>query len=281
MRNVEEERARTGNLDVIGVRSPIGTAQVPIQQVVDGIAVRPQEAVIVRYDRRRTLTVQATPALGSTLPALYEDVVDELAAIELPPGYRVEWGGERENSTKSQASLIPGMIPALAIMLFVMVALFNDLRPPIVILLTVPFALVGVVYGLLFTGVPFGFVALLAAMSLAGMMVKNALVLIDEVGTGLERGLNRYDATIEAAVSRLRPVVLAAATTVFGVVPLLQDVFWIGMSVVIMAGLSFGTVLTMILVPTLYATVYGLKRTPDAGSAEAPATGAYVQGAGS
>jgi len=280
MRNVEEERARIGNLDVIGVRSPVGTAQVPIQQVVDGIVVRPQEAVIARYDRRRTLTVQATPALGSTLPTLYEDVVDEIAAIELPPGYRAEWGGERENSTKSQASLIPGMIPTLAIMLFVMVALFNDLRPPIVILLTVPFALVGVIYGLLFTGVPFGFVALLATMSLAGMMVKNALVLIDEVGAGLERGLNRYDATIEAAVSRLRPVVLAAATTVFGVVPLLQDVFWIGMSVVIMAGLSFGTLLTMILVPTLYATIYGLKRAPDTSSAEAPPTGAHAQAAG-
>ncbi len=276
MRNVEEERARTGNLDVVGVRSPIGTAQVPLQQVVDGIEVRPEEAVIARYDRRRTLTVQATPARGSTLPTLYDDVVDEIAAIELPPGYRFNWGGERENSTKSQASLIPGAIPAIAIMILVMVVLFNDLRPPIVILLIVPFSLIGVIYGLLFSGVPFGFVALLAAMSLAGMMVKNALVLIDEIGAGLERGLNRYDATIEAAVSRLRPVVLAAATTVLGVVPLLQDVFWIGMSVVIMAGLSFGTVLTMILVPTLYAMIYRLKRTPAAGSVPAPATGAHA-----
>ena len=263
MRNVQEERAQTGNIDVVGVTTPIGTAQIPVGQVVDDIALRPEEAVIARYDRRRTLTVQATPALGSTLPTLYDDVIQALEEIELPPGYRVEWGGERENSTKSQASLIPGVIPAVAIMVFVMVALFNDLRPPIVILLTIPFALIGVIYGLLFTGVPFGFVALLAAMSLAGMMVKNALVLLDEISAGLERGLTRYDATIEAAVSRLRPVVLAAATTVLGVVPLLQDVFWVGMSVVIMAGLSFGTVLTMILVPTLYATIYGLERASE------------------
>jgi multidrug efflux pump subunit AcrB len=96
-------------------------------------------------------------------------------------------------------------------------------------------------------------------MSLAGMMIKNALVLLDEIDAGLERGLDRYDATIEAAVSRLRPVVLAAATTVLGVVPLLQDVFWIGLAVTIMAGLSFGTFLTMILVPTLYAILYRLK----------------------
>ncbi len=266
MRNVYEERAQTGNLDSVGVSSSAGTVQVPVQQVVDGIALRPQEAVIARYDRRRTLTVQATPALGSTLPTLYDDVVIALEEIKLPPGYRIEWGGERENSVKSQSSLVPGIIPAVAIMVFLMVALFNDLRPPIVILLTIPFALIGVIFGLLVTGVPFGFVALLAAMSLAGMMVKNALVLIDEVGAGIERGLDRYDATIEAAVSRLRPVVLAAATTVLGVVPLLQDVFWVGMSVVIMAGLSFGTILTMILVPTLYATIYGLKRP----SSEAP-----------
>ena len=267
MRNVEEERVRTGNLDAIGVSSPFGTARVPVLQVVDGISLRPQEAVIARYDRRRTLTVQATPALGSTFPTLYDDVVNEIKAIELPHGYSVEWGGEQENSTKAQASLIPGAIPAIAIIVFVMVALFNDLRPPIVILLTIPFALIGVIYGLLFTGVPFGFVALLATMSLAGMMIKNALVLIDEVGAGLERGLDRYEATLEAAVSRLRPVVLAAATTVLGVVPLLQDVFWVGMSVVIMAGLSFGTVLTMILVPTLYATIYNLKRGESEGGA--------------
>ena len=128
-----------------------------------------------------------------------------------------------------------------------------------------------------FTLALIGFVALLAAMSLAGMMVKNALVLIDEIGAGLDRGLSRYDATVEAAVSRLRPVVLAAATTVLGVVPLLQDVFWVGMSVVIMAGLSFGTVLTMILVPTLYATIFGLKRGSEAGPSNAPPDGALPE----
>ena len=109
------------------------------------------------------------------------------------------------------------------------------------------------------TNTPFGFVALLGAMSLSGMMIKNALVLLDEIDLNIERGLDRFEATMEAAVSRLRPVVLAAATTVLGVIPLLQDVFWIGLAVTIMAGLSFGTVLTMILVPVLYATIYRLK----------------------
>ena len=259
MRNVEEERGRPGDLEALGVRPASGTTAVPLAQVVDGIAVEPQQSVIARYDRRRTLTVQATPALGQTFPTLYADVVNRIDALSLPPGYRMEWGGEQENSTKSQASLIPGAIPALAVTAFIMVALFNRLRPPLAIALTIPFAFVGVSFGLLLTGVPFGFVALLAVMSLAGMMIKNGLVLLDEINAGMDRGLDRYDATIAAAVSRLRPVLLAAGTTVLGVIPLLKDVFWVGLSVTIMAGLSYGTILTMILLPVLYATLYRLR----------------------
>ena len=263
MRNVEAERGRPGDLEALGVRAASGTTAVPLAQVVDGIAVEPEQSVMARYDRRRTLTVQATPALGQTFPTLYADVAARIDALSLPPGYRMEWGGEKENSTKSQTSLIPGTIPALAVTALIMVALFNRLRPPLAIALTIPFAFVGVSFGLLLTGVPFGFVALLAVMSLAGMMIKNGLVLLDEINAGLDRGLDRYDATIEAAVSRLRPVLLAAGTTVLGVIPLLQDVFWVGLSVTIMAGLSYGTILTMILLPVIYATLYRLRPSSD------------------
>ena len=117
---------------------------------------------------------------------------------------------------------------------------------------------IGVTVGLLTSGAAFGFVALLGAMSLAGMMIKNAIVLLDQANIYLEEGKSQYDAIIDAALSRLRPVVLAAGTTVLGVIPLLQDVFWIGMAVVIMAGLAFGTILTMVLVPVFYATLYKL-----------------------
>ena len=275
MRNVEEERGRPGDIDILGVRGVASTKSVPIAQVVDQIVVAPQEAVIARYNRRRTLTVQAVPALGATFPTLYDNVRDKIETIKLPPGYRIEWGGEQENSSKSQASLLPGVIPALAITVFIMVALFNGLRPPLVIALTIPFALTGVIFGLLWTGVPFGFVALLAAMSLAGMMIKNGLVLLDEINAGLARGLNRYDATVEAAVSRLRPVLLAAGTTVLGVIPLLSDVFWVGLAVTIMAGLTYGTILTMVLLPVLYSTLYRLHR-PEADKQEEGAVGAQA-----
>ena len=141
----------------------------------------------------------------------------------------------------------------------IIVTLFNALKPPLIIALTVPFAVIGISTGLLATGAPFGFVALLAAMSLVGMMIKNAIVLLDQVNLNLAEGQEAYDAVVGAALSRVSPVVLAAATTVLGVIPLLQDVFWVGLAVVIMAGLSFGTVLTMIVVPVLYVILYKIK----------------------
>ena len=258
LRHKEEERANVGGLDVIQVQPALATSTVPLAQVIDGVQVPWEDGIIARHDRRRTVTVQANPIPGYTLAPLRADVVPKFDALaaDLPPGYRLEWGGEYESSTDSQASLIPGMIPAGAIIAFIVVALFNAFRPPLIIVLTVPFALIGITAGLLGSGAPFGFVALLGAMSLAGMMIKNAIVLLDEINANLALGKPPYDSIVDAALSRLRPVVLAAATTVLGVVPLLQDVFWVGMSVTIMAGLTFGTVLTMVLVPVLYATLY-------------------------
>ena len=171
----------------------------------------------------------------------------------------MEWGGEFEDTADATASLIPGVIPALAIILFIIVALFNAIRPLLIILLTIPFAIIGITAGLLAADTPFGFLALLGAMSLSGMMIKNAIVLLDQVNLELETGKSRYQAIVDSAISRLSPVVLAAATTVLGVIPLLQDVFWIGLAVTVMAGLSFGTILTMILVPVLYCTFFRVK----------------------
>ena len=168
-------------------------------------------------------------------------------------------GGEYEDTVDAQASLVPGVVPAVAVMLFIIVLLFNAFRPLLVILFTIPFALIGIIIGLLPTGTPFGFLALLGAMSLAGMMIKNAIVLLDQVNIEIAEGRKPYDAVLAAAVSRLRPVILAAATTVLGVAPLLQDVFWIGMAITIMFGLTFGTMLTMVVVPVLYATLNRLQ----------------------
>jgi multidrug efflux pump subunit AcrB len=259
LRMGEVERRNVGGLDILQVQPVGATHTIPLSQVTNDVHTEWEDPVIWRRDRRRTITVQANPILGETLPALMKSVAKKVQALELPPGYLFEWGGEIETSADSQKSLLPGMIPAGVVMAFIVVALFNAFRPPIVILLTIPFAIIGITWGLLVSGAAFGFVALLGGMSLIGMMIKNSVVLLDQVNIELAEGKSEYDAVVHAALSRLRPVGLAAATTVLGVIPLLQDIFWVGMGVTIMAGLTFGTILTMILVPVLYATLYKIK----------------------
>jgi multidrug efflux pump subunit AcrB len=256
LRQVEEERRNVGGLETLQVRPALSVSTLPLAQVTDGVDTAWEDPLIWRRDRRRTVTVQANPAAGVTLPTLRASVLADFEAMELPPGYTLEWGGEHEDTVKAQLSLVPGAVPAAAVILFILVVLFNAFRPPIVILLVIPFAMIGITAGLLACNVPFGFVALLGAMSLAGMMIKNAIVLLDEVNLNLALGKAPYQAVVDSGVSRLRPVMLAAATTVLGVIPLLQDVFWIGMAVTIMGGLAFGTVLTMILVPVFYCILF-------------------------
>jgi multidrug efflux pump subunit AcrB len=261
LRHVEDEREDVSGIELLQIRPGTSSSSVPLAQVIDGVSVKWEEPIIGRRDRRRTITIQANPIPGITLPTYRAGVLEEFEELErgLPPGYKMEWGGEYEDSAKALASLIPGIIPAAAIILFIIVALFNAYRPPLVIVSIIPFVAIGITAGLLATGVPFGFVALLGAMSLVGMMIKNAVVLLDQINLNLEEDMNRYDAIIEAAVSRLRPVALAAGTTVLGVIPLLQDVFWVGLAITLMAGLSFGTLITMFLVPVIYSILYRVK----------------------
>ena len=257
LRNVAAERERVA-LGTLQVSSALSIESVPLEQVVDSVETQWEDPLVWRRDRRRTITVQGNPIQGETFPTLYATIVDELNGLAegLPAGYELEWGGEFEDTADAQASLVPGTVPTALIMLIIVMALYNAFKPPMVIFLTVPFALIGIVAGLLIFDIPFGFVALLAGMSLVGMMIKNAIVLCDEIRLNIDRKLEPYDAIVQAGLSRTRPVVLAAATTVLGVIPLLQDGFWVGLAVTIMAGLSFGTVLTLVLVPTLYATIY-------------------------
>ena len=187
---------------------------------------------------------------------MHANVQQAFEAIELPPGYTLEWGGEYDSAKESQDGLKPGMVPSLIIMVLIIVVLFNAYRPPMIIFLVIPLAIIGITFGLLSTGTPFGFMAILGAMSLSGMMIKNSIVLLDQIELNNKQGMSPYKALVEATVSRLSPVVNAAATTVLGIAPLLQDVFWVSMAVTIMFGLAFGTLLTMVVVPVLYAVFY-------------------------
>ncbi|WP_172118271.1 efflux RND transporter permease subunit [Halomonas hibernica] len=233
---------------------------IPITQVVDAFETRSEEALIQRRNRVRTLTVGAEPGAGYTAAQAFEEIRAEIEAIPLPPGYTLEWGGEHEDSGDAQASLAQQLPISFLIMVLTTILLFGKLRQPLIIWLVVPMSVCGVVIGLLATGLAFSFTALLGMLSLSGMLMKNAIVLVDEIDEQIRQGTARFQALLEASISRLRPVLLAAGTTILGMIPLLTDAFFNSMAVTIMGGLAFASLLTMVAVPTLYALFFSIKR---------------------
>ena len=235
--------------------SPIAQRMIPLRQVVSEFETSFEDEIVNRRDRKRTMTIYADPKEGLAA-ALFSRVRPQVEALELPSGYVLEWGGEYEDSGKAQAALA-GSIPVFVLaMILVTIVLFNSLRQPLVIWLCVPLALIGVTLGLLSTGQPFGFMALLGFLSLVGMLIKNAIVLIDQINIEEAEGKELLTAIIDAGVSRLRPVAMAALTTALGMIPLLMDAFFASMAITIIGGLMFATVLTMVVVPVFYAMFY-------------------------
>ena len=228
---------------------------VPLAQAVDGFEIKVRDSLIERRDRVPTVSVQGFTPPGIMPPAAFAQVRAPIEAIDLPPGYAMEWGGEHESAVEAQESLGRQLPLTFGIMLLITILVFGRLRQTAVIWTIVPMAVTGVTLGLLFTGLPFSFTAMLGLLSLSGMMIKNGIVLVEEIDTQKdEEGLLQSDAVVTASISRLRPVMLAAATTILGMVPLLVDPFFASMAVAIMAGLGFASVLTLIGVPALYHT---------------------------
>jgi multidrug efflux pump subunit AcrB len=187
---------------------------------------------------------------------LFAQVRPKIEAIELPSGYEMEWGGEYEDSGNAQAGLAASLPMFVMVMVLITIMLFNSLRQPLIIWLVVPLALIGVTVGLLSTNQPFGFMSLLGFLSLMGMLIKNAIVLIDEIVLQSKEDKDLITAIVDSGTSRLRPVAMAALTTALGMIPLIFDAFFVAMAITIIAGLMFATLLTMIVVPVLYATFY-------------------------
>ncbi|WP_170340614.1 efflux RND transporter permease subunit [Ruegeria arenilitoris] len=225
---------------------------VPIEQMVDGFQYKALNTLVHRRDRVLTVTVGADIPAGLTAAQVHSEVRDAIEDMELPLGYKLEWGGEFEDSGKAQASLGKQLPLSLLIMVLISVLLFNAIRQPVIIWLLVPMSVNGVVIGLLGTGLPFTFTALLGLLSLSGMLIKNGIVLVEEIDLVRATGKPLREAIIEASVSRLRPVMLAAITTILGMAPLLTDAFFVSMAVTIMGGLAFATILTMVAAPVFY-----------------------------
>jgi len=240
-------------LDVL-VESHSGQ-RIPLDQVARHVSVAWHDPIIHRRDRTPTLTVMCDPAAGGA-PALFGRLRPKVEALALPVGYSLAWGGEYEKSARANAGLTALMPLCFGAMVLILIALFNNVRQPLIIILTVPLAIVGVTIGLLGTGAEFGFMPILGVLSLTGMLIKNSIVLIDEANAQVGDGRDRYVAIVNSAVSRARPVAMAALTTVLGMVPLLTDVFFKDMAIVIMSGLAFATALTLCVVPLLYVILY-------------------------
>ena len=262
LRATDDERKTLAGVNAAWAWSSSRRLSVPILQLVDEVRLTSEEMRLKRRDRTPCLTVKCNPQEGETAAEAFNRIRPALEKFSrsLPPGYRTEWGGEHENSEDANKELAPTFMPLLVAMVLVVLMLFNSVKKTAVIFLTLPLILIGVVAGLLTFDQPFGFMALLGLLSLVGMQVKNAIVLMDEIKANQERGLADYQAIVDAGVSRLRPVFNASLTTVLGMVPLLTDAFYVAMAVTIMFGLAFATVLTMVVIPVNYALIFRVRK---------------------
>ena len=255
----ESERLDAESIGQIQIISPATGAAVPIEQVVDSINMVWRNSLLLREDRVWRIKAQSDPVAGDLASDLQERVSPLIDAIELPPGVSLEWGGELGNSSEAKGDLASTIPMGLLAMVLVVVILFNSLRQPLVIWLVVPLALIGVVLGLVVTGTPMEFMAILGLLSLSGLLIKNAIVLVDQMDIEIAEGKARFDAVVDSAASRVRPVMMGALTTVLGVIPLFGDAFFKSMAVVLVFGLTFATVLTLIVVPALYVVIFKIK----------------------
>ncbi len=261
LRPPQAERDAINSLHEIQIWSAVYQRYVPISQVVSGFETVWEDALIMRRDRKRTMTVMADPNHHGTLNAdqLFKQIRPQVEALELPPGYSLEWGGEYESSRDAQASIFSSLPMGYLFMFIITVLLFDSWRQPLVIWATVPLAIIGVTLGMLVMNAEFGFMSLLGFLSLSGMLLKNGIVLVEQIKLEQEQGKDAYEAVFHASVSRVMAVLMAAITTILGLIPLLFDDFYNSMAVVIMFGLGFSTILTLLVIPVLYTFAYRIK----------------------
>ena len=248
--NPEADLALTDHI----IYSQSGQTFVPMEQVIEGMIFESQNTLVMRRDRVLTITVGADITSGLTAAQVQSQVQDTIDTMPLPAGYKMEWGGEYESSSDAQASLAQQLPASLLIMVLISILLFNALRQPLIIWLLVPMSANGVSLALLGTGLPFTFTALLGLLSLSGMLIKNGIVLVEEIDIVRRENpaMALDDAIVMASTSRMRPVILAAATTILGMLPLIWDAFFQSMAVTIMGGLAFASILTLVAAPVLY-----------------------------
>lgn len=237
-----------------------GRNSAPLGQVANGIGLAWEYPLVRTYDRKLSMAAQCDVKRGHTMKEVHSEIREEIERIRLPEGYTFFWDSQYKDQKEAMAALTKYFPLALIMLLVILVMLFGNFRQPLIIFLILPLSLIGMVFGLWVTGFQFGFFCIAGWLGLLGMIIKNVIVLLDEVNIQQKAGVEPYTAVIEATVSRARPVLMAALTTVFGSIPLLFDIVFGGMAATIVFGLSFATLLTLFVTPALYTVFYKISK---------------------
>ena len=251
-------KLKSGNLDKDElVETLMGST--PLQQISKQIDIHWEPSVIPRYNGQRSQRVQCSPAPGIETEQARQAIATQIENIKLPDGYSLQWQGERKASTQSMKYLFQNFPLAIILMIAILIMLFKDYRKPIIIFCCMPFVIVGVVIVMLLTGKVFNFVAIVGTLGLIGMLIKNGIVLMDEITLQINQGVEPISALIDSSQSRLRPVMMASLTTILGMIPLLPDAMFGSLAASIMGGLLFSTIITLFFIPILYALFFKIK----------------------
>ena len=272
-RAVPSERLDLDTLKNINLYTRDGTV-VPLSQVAR-VRYELEEPVLWRRNRDMAITVRADVKDGEQGVSATQEIRPMLKDIEakLPPGYRIDVGGAVEESDKANRALLAVAPAMLVTILTILMLQLQSFSLMVMVFLTAPLGLIGVVAALLIFQAPLGFVAILGITALCGMIMRNAVILVDQIRSEMESGADAWTAVVDAAVHRTRPVVLTAAATVLAMIPLVRSVFWGPMAIAIMGGLTVATLLTIFFVPALYAAWFRVERAaaPNPPASLAPA----------
>lgn len=252
------QKLMSGRLDKDDVIRQV-TSTTPLSQVSKGIDIRWEEPVVMRYNGQRQQRLQCSPAPGVSTESARQSIAKAIESISLPEGYSLSWEGEYKASTQSKQYLFKGFPLSVVMMLLILIMLFNDFRRPAIIFSCIPLVVVGVFPSVLLSGKDFGFVAIVGILGLIGMMIKNGIVLIDEISLQISQGKPLNRALIDSSKSRLLPVMMASLTTILGMIPLISDSLFGSLAVTIMGGLAAGTIIILIFIPVLYSLMYKSK----------------------
>lgn len=236
-----------------------GNKSAPLSQVTKGIETTWEFPVVKTYNRQLSMAAMCGVTSEATMAEVHKEIREEIEGIGLPDGYTFFWDSQYKDQNEAVQAISKFFPLAFLLLVVILVALFGNFREPVIIICVLPLSLIGVAVGMLLTGFDFGFFPIAGWLGLLGMIIKNVIVLIDEINVQHRSGVNLYTSIIEATVTRTRPVLMAATTTIFGMVPLLFDIAFGGMAATIIFGLTFATLLTLFVTPALYAMFYKVK----------------------